>query len=271
MISQARPGHTLGTSPCEEETSTMTRTNAPTERSGSTREVVAAWIAEPAGKAAVLLTAMAALIITLVVAEARPVLRMDAAVASYLHTLALEHPGWTHVGRILTDWVVDPWTMRLLLVGVLVWFWGKGQRLIAVWTACVSAAEWAVRGVLRWAIGRERPEWERSVDSAEFAAMPSGHAMTAAATCVLLLWLARWVGLPGAFMRIGVAVAILAVVTACFTRVFLGVHWLTDTLTGTLLGTALATAAIAAWRAGQDAPAGERAGWRQETTADTPR
>jgi len=215
---------------------------------GPARRAVAGWISEPAGKAALLLTAAAVLTMALVVADVRPVLHIDRLVAAHLHTTALEHPGITHAGRVLTDWVVDPWTMRLLLAGAVAWLWLGRQRLIAVWAACTSAVEWGIRGVLRWTIGRERPEWERPVDSAEFAAMPSGHAMTAAATCVLLLWLARSAGLPTGVVRTGMAIAVLAVATACLTRVFLGVHWLTDTLAGVLLGAGLALASVAAWR-----------------------
>ncbi|MFF9685843.1 phosphatase PAP2 family protein [Streptomyces sp. NPDC014623] len=166
-----------------------------------------------------------------------------------LHAAALQHPGLTHASRIVTDWVVDPWTMRLLLAAAVAWLWHRRQRLLAWWVACTSAVEWALRTVLRWTIGRDRPEWERPVDSAEFAAMPSGHAMTTAATCVLLLWLARITHLPAGLVRLGAVTAAVAVAAACFTRVFLGVHWLTDTLAGTLLGAALATGSAATWHA----------------------
>ncbi|MFD3961171.1 MULTISPECIES: phosphatase PAP2 family protein [Streptomyces] len=193
------------------------------------------------------LAAATAGIVTVVAAGWRPVLRMDRHVAVDLHALALEHPNLTHANRILTDWALDPWTMRLLLAAVAVWLWRRRERLLALFTAGTSAVEAGVRQVLRWAIGRERPRWERPVDSADFAALPSGHAMTAAASCVLLLWLARRAQLRSALWHTALAGAVLAVAGACFTRIFLGVHWLTDTLAGALLGAALATAAIATW------------------------
>ncbi|MFF3489066.1 phosphatase PAP2 family protein [Streptomyces sp. NPDC002701] len=227
----------------------MTDTDRPGRWPGPARAAVTAWLAAPAGKAALLLTAAAALTIALVVAGAQPVLRLDQAVAARLHAVALQHPGLTHASRIVTDWVVDPWTMRLLLTAAVAWLWHRRRRLLAWWVACTSAVEWALRSVLRRAIGRDRPEWERPVDSAEFAAMPSGHAMTTAATCVLLLWLARITHLPAGLVRLGAVTAAVAVAAACFTRVFLGVHWLTDTLAGTLLGAALATGAAATWHA----------------------
>lgn len=227
----------------------MTDTDRPGRRPGPARGAVTAWLAAPASKGALLLTAAAALTIALVVAGVQPVLRLDQAVAERLHAVALQHPGLTHASRIVTDWVVDPWTMRLLLAAAVVWLWHRRQRLLAWWVACTSAVEWALRSVLRWAIGRERPEWERPVDSAEFAAMPSGHAMTTAATCVLLLWIARITHMPAGLVRLGAATAAVAVAAACFTRVFLGVHWLTDTIAGTLLGAALATGSAATWHA----------------------
>ncbi|WP_408992084.1 phosphatase PAP2 family protein [Streptomyces sp. 1268] len=225
----------------------MTDIDRPSRRPGPARGAAAAWLAAPAGKAALLLTAAAALTIALVVAGAQPVLRLDQAVAERLHAAALQHPGLTHASRIVTDWVVDPWTMRLLLAAAVLGLWHRRQRLLAWWVACTSAVEWGLRSVLRWAVGRDRPEWERPVDSAEFAAMPSGHAMTTAATCVLLLWIAHLTHLPAGLVRLGTATA--AVAVACFTRVFLGVHWLTDTLAGTLLGAALATGSAATWHA----------------------
>lgn len=206
-----------------------------------------AWIAEPLGKVAALLAVAAAAVIALVAAESQPVLRIDRQVAVSLHALALEHPGLTHAHRILTDWVWDPWTMRLLLAATVIALWQRRQRLLALWTAGTIAVEAAVRQLLRWAVGRERPSWERPVDSADFAALPSGHAMTATTACILLLWLARRAGLRPCLWRLALAVAALTMAGACFTRVFLGVHWLTDTLAGALLGASPATAAMAAW------------------------
>ncbi|MEU2724719.1 hypothetical protein [Streptomyces smyrnaeus] len=105
-----------------------------------------------------LLTAAAALTIALVVAGVRPVVRLDQAVAVRLHAVALQQPGLTDASRNGTDRVVDPWTMRLLLAAAVVWLWHRRQRLLAWWAACTSAVEWALRSVLRWAVGRNRPE-----------------------------------------------------------------------------------------------------------------
>ncbi|QUW85705.1 phosphatase PAP2 family protein (plasmid) [Streptomyces mirabilis] len=227
----------------------MAGTDTPTPRAAKApgRSRAAHWWAEPNGKAALILTAAAATVIALVAAGWPPLLRADHRLASRLHVLALEHPACTHANRILTDWIWDPWTMRALLtVGVIV-LWRHGRRLLALWIAATSAVESGIRSVLRWAVGRDRPVWEHPVDSASFNAMPSGHAMTAAASCVLLLWLARRAGLRAGLWCLAVAVAAVSVAGVCFTRMFLGVHWPTDTLAGALLGAALATASIATW------------------------
>ncbi|MEU2724718.1 phosphatase PAP2 family protein [Streptomyces smyrnaeus] len=79
---------------------------------------------------------------------------------------------------------------------------------------------------LRAALGR-RPQPSRTGRPVDSAAMPSGHAMTTAATCVLLLRIAHIIHMPAGPVRLGAATA--AVAAACFTQVFLGVHWLTDT------------------------------------------
>lgn len=219
---------------------------APEDQPTAKRSMLSAWITTPLGKASAILAVAATTIITLAATAWPPLIRLDRSVADHLHALALDHPGLTHANRILTDWVVDPWTMRALLAATVLGLWWQRRRALALCLTLASAAETAVRQVLRWALGRERPSWERPVDSADFAALPSGHAMTTAATCVLMLWLAHRSGLRPLWWNAALTIAVLAVAVACFTRVFLGVHWLTDTLAGTLLGGALATAALAA-------------------------
>lgn len=183
--------------------------------------------------------------------EWRPLIALDRAVATGLHSPALAHPGWTRANRILTDWVWDPWTFRLLLALAVVWLVWRGERRLALWVAGTALVGTGLQQALKALLGRERPHWETPVDSAEFAAMPSGHAMTAALGCALLLWLlrGRGGGTGAVVWRYGLGLACVSVVGVCFTRVWLGVHWLTDTVVGSLLGVALALAGCAASRA----------------------
>lgn len=125
----------------------------------------------------------------LVVAGWRPLLSCDVRVARDLHAHAVAHPGVTQVMRVFSDWVWDPWTMRTLAAVACVLLWWRGDRERALRVALATVLATAVQQGLKALAGRERPVWPDPVDSAQYAAYPSGHAMTAAVVCGLLLWL----------------------------------------------------------------------------------
>ncbi|UNT00392.1 phosphatase PAP2 family protein [Streptomyces tubbatahanensis] len=213
-------------------------------------------VAAALGAAAVLLTVLALL-------PWQPLAALDTDVASTLHTAALGNPGLTRANRVLTDWVWDPWAFRLLVAVVVVWLLWRGERALGWWLAGTVLVGSGLQQGLKAALARERPQWREPVDSAHYAAMPSGHAMTAALVCVVLLWLWRERGLPGGgvWWRSAAVIGCVSVVGVAFTRVWLGVHWLTDTLVGVLLGTALGLGSAAAWaalRAGGSRPEAAR-------------
>src|SRR5437868_6442408 len=83
-------------------------------------------------------------------------------------------------------------------------------------------------------IDRPRPVWPDPVDSARYAAFPSGHAMTATVVCGLLLWLLHHHGAGRALWRTALTTAVVSVAGAGLTRVWLGVHWPSDVLGGWL-------------------------------------
>ncbi|MFP8941900.1 phosphatase PAP2 family protein [Streptomyces fenghuangensis] len=197
--------------------------------------------------AAPLCTAVAAVLTVLVLAGWDPLLDLDAHVTAELHRTAVAEPGWTRLNRVLTDWVWDPWTMRAVLLLTVVWLVLRGARRPALWLSAAAIAGTVLQQVLKALFDRDRPRWSDPVDSASFAALPSGHAMTAALTCGLLLWLAhlRQAGRP---VRLAVVwVGAVSVAGVGFTRVYLGVHWPTDVVVGWLLGFAVAAAAAALW------------------------
>ncbi|MFG2193950.1 phosphatase PAP2 family protein [Streptomyces sp. NPDC048639] len=186
------------------------------------------------------------IVLAMVAAEWGSLLAWDRTIAVDLHGPAVDHPGWTRVSRILTDWVWDPWTVRALLVSAALWFLWRGDRVTGV---CVLIATAVVSGLqqgLKLAVGRDRPHWPDPVATAHFSAFPSGHAMTAALGCALLWWLALRAGARGLWLWGATALAVISIAGVGFTRLWVGVHWFSDVLGGWLFGVALAALTAAA-------------------------
>ncbi|MBT2481640.1 phosphatase PAP2 family protein [Streptomyces sp. ISL-94] len=186
---------------------------------------------------------LAAVLTALVVAGWRPLHSYDDQVARDLHGHAVAHPGVTHAVRILTDWVWDTWTMRALAAAACLALWWRGQRERALWVGLTMVVALVVQQGLKALVGRPRPQWPDPVDSAHFAAYPSGHAMTATVVCGLLLWLLPRQA-PQWAVRSAWAAAAVSVLGVGFTRIYLGVHWLSDVVGGWLLGAALVALAV---------------------------
>jgi undecaprenyl-diphosphatase len=182
-----------------------------------------------------------------------PLMSLDQSVANTTHGWAVDEPGVTHTFRILTDWVWDPVTMRLLAAAAAIWLvWRHREWWLALWLAVTCATGTALQQGLKAAVGRERPAWPDPVDSAHYAAYPSGHAMTAVVVLGLLVWLLHLYGAGRAVVRAAVVVSVVSVVGVGLTRIWLGVHWASDVLAGWLLGgltIALAVLAYEKWGA----------------------
>ncbi|WP_404961520.1 phosphatase PAP2 family protein [Streptomyces sp. 147326] len=200
--------------------------------------------------AGVLAALLVSVLTALVVAGWRPLLSCDLRVAGDLHAHAVAHPGVTQAMRVLSDWVWDPWTMRTLAAVACVLLWWRGDRERALRVALATLVATVVQQGLKALVGRERPVWPDPVDSAQYAAYPSGHAMTATVVCGLLLWLLpRPLSqplprplpptLPAWAPAAAWVVAAVSVLGVGFTRVYLGVHWLSDVVAGWLLGVAV--------------------------------
>ncbi|MEU8540428.1 phosphatase PAP2 family protein [Streptomyces sp. NPDC048717] len=193
--------------------------------------------------------ALAVLLLVLVAVGWSPLLSFDRDVAEALHRSAVAHPGFTHLNRILTDWVWDPWTMRalvLVMVGLLL---RRRAWPLALWVAGTSLLAWGLQQGLKSLVDRPRPQWPDPVDSARYASFPSGHAMTATVTFGLLLWVLAlywretwrgWGTIAG--------VAVVSVLGVGWTRLYLGVHWPSDVLGGWLFGWCCVAVAIDAYR-----------------------
>ncbi|MEV2254090.1 phosphatase PAP2 family protein [Streptomyces sp. NPDC050147] len=196
---------------------------------------------------AAFLCVLSLLLILVVELEWGPLGTLDGDIARTTHRWAVAHDGVTHASRILTDWVWDPWTMRALIAVVVLWLAFRGERRPALWLAVTCAVGTVVQQGLKAAVDKPRPTWPDPVDSAHFAAFPSGHAMTATVVCGLLLWLLRMYGVGAAVWRTSVAIAALSVIGVGVTRVWNGVHWPSDVVGGWLLGSLMVTLAIATY------------------------
>ncbi|MFE2629373.1 phosphatase PAP2 family protein [Streptomyces sp. NPDC001651] len=206
-------------------------------RPSAERAVVSGW----AGALAL----ASALLLAMVAFRWHPLLRLDGTVADTTHRWAVGDPGLTHVFRILTDWVWDPWTMRFVTFAAAIWLvWRRADRWTAVWLVVTCAVATLVQQTLKAAVDRSRPTWPDPVDSAHFAAYPSGHAMTATVVCGLLLWLLHKHGTTGPVWGTAVFVAAVSVIGVGLTRVWLGVHWASDVVGGWLLGALVVTLAV---------------------------
>lgn len=198
-------------------------------------------------RTAAVLAALFVILLVPVAAGWGPLEDADGDIAEALHRTAVTHHGWTEANKVLTDWVWDPWTMRAgltLLAGWLLW---RRMWLLAMWVVATAAAGTALQQGIKAAVGRERPHWTNPVDSAHYAAFPSGHALTATVAFGLLLWVMTLCGARTAWLRAATVLAVVSVAGVGFTRVYLGVHWPTDVLGGWLLGAALVYAAAATY------------------------
>ncbi|KOG29048.1 phosphatase PAP2 family protein [Streptomyces resistomycificus] len=198
-----------------------------------------------AARAAGILALCSVLLLALVAAEWRPLFSLDGDISRTTHRWAVDDPDVTQAFRILTDWVWDPWTMRILCAVVVVWLvWRRAAWWTAGWLAATCLLGSLLQQAMKAAVGRPRPVWPDPVDSAHYSAFPSGHALTATVVCGLLLWLLRRHGAGRVWWRTALAVTVISVVGVGLTRVWLGVHWPSDVVGGWLLGAMVVALAV---------------------------
>ncbi|MGW6531704.1 phosphatase PAP2 family protein [Streptomyces venezuelae] len=214
-------------------------TDTPTRPPGSRAALAAAAFGVPS-----------LVLLLLVALEWRPLLSLDGDISRTTHRWAVDESGVTRVFRVLTDWVWDPWTMRALCAVVVIWLALRGARWLALWLTGTCVVGSALQQGLKAAVDRPRPVWPDPVDSAHYAAFPSGHAMTAVIVCGLLLWVLRRNGARPAVWRACLALAALSVVGVGATRIWLGVHWPSDVVGGFLLGALMVALAVATYAYG---------------------
>src|SRR5262245_45418321 len=86
------------------------------------------------------LGAASVLLLVLVAVSWHPLMSLDGDVARTTHRWAVGDRDITHTFRILTDWVWDPLTMRLLCAAAVVWLvWRHRAWWLALWVAVTCA------------------------------------------------------------------------------------------------------------------------------------
>lgn len=187
------------------------------------------------------LLAMAAVVVTLaVVTSFGPALAVDHVVADGLHAFALGHPWFVTVLQVWTD-VFQPLTLRVILIAVAAWLLWRRRARAGSWVLVTTVLAGLVETGMKVLIGRDRPHWTDPVSHAVGASFPSGHALTSAMACAVLLIVA-WPALSERARRVGTVVAVAVPVITGFTRLALGVHYLTDVLGGWLIAAVIVAA-----------------------------
>ncbi|WP_225821564.1 phosphatase PAP2 family protein [Streptomyces naphthomycinicus] len=208
-----------------------------------------------AARVAAVLAVCSVLLLVLVAVRWHPLIALDGGISRATHRWAVDDRALTHTFRVLTDWVWDPLTMRLVCGAAAVWLvWRRAAWWTALWLAVTCAAATVVQQSTKAAVDRPRPVWRDPVDSAHYAAFPSGHAMTATVVCGLLLWLLHRHRPGRALWRTAVAAALVSVVGVGVTRVWLGVHWPSDVLGGWLFGALLVAVAVMVYESPRNGP-----------------
>lgn len=187
-----------------------------------------------------------------------PLHNLDSAVTNSLHAWAIREPGAVGFLKGVST-VLDPWTLRAVAVGVVVFLGVRGQWLLARWAAVTVLVAGVLGFTLKLIVARSRPSLPDAVASAPGSSFPSGHALNSMAILgVLALLIVPTIARRWRPLIWGVAAA--AVLLVGFARVALGVHYLSDVVSGWLIGAGLVGITVAAfetWRRDEPRPAGQ--------------
>ncbi|MGI8332025.1 phosphatase PAP2 family protein [Actinomadura scrupuli] len=184
-----------------------------------------------------------------------PLRRLDDDATASLHSYVLQHPGLVSPLRA-SSYLFHPWLFRGVILAMAGWLAYRGARRLALWAASTVVAGGLIGLAVKVLVGRSRPRLLDAIAHAPGGSFPSGHAMTAALGCAMIVLILLPL-LPGArrWLAWGAATVITLVAGAC--RVALGVHYLSDVVAGWILGAAIVlatTAAFEAWRREEGRP-----------------
>lgn len=123
------------------------------------------------------------------------------------------------------------------LLALALWRWrGRAEALALVGASLLSSQ---ASNLLKYAYARPRPADFPHLDSVDSPSFPSGHATSAAAVYLLLIWL-----LPAEWRKYSAPLLVALTLATGLSRIQLGVHYPTDVLAGWMLGAAFA---LLAW------------------------
>ena len=190
--------------------------------------------------------ALAGLIAVAVESAWDPFRELDQNTASYLHDHAAGHPLVIKTLLRVSD-VGGPTPARVLIAVIAVALWLRGARRLALWAASTMIAGAVLDIGLKTLVDRTRPHLPNPFAHAPGASFPSGHAMTSALACgIVVLILLPLLGRVGTI--VAWTVAALIVFAVGYSRVALGVHWVTDVVGAWLLAVAVLAASVSAFQ-----------------------
>jgi undecaprenyl-diphosphatase len=193
--------------------------------------------------AAVLLCAFGVVLLA-VATHWRPLHTLDTDVRDHLDSFGMNHPGWVHAWRVVTN-ALQPLVWRVVALLAAVALVLRRQWAAAVGLAIVVAGAAVLSTVVKAAVDRPRPAPFPGGLHAVSASFPSGHALTAAAALIgLLVAVPVAVRIPNWLGAALVGVGTVLVIAVSFSRLAVGVHYLSDVIGGLLLGAGWALGAL---------------------------
>lgn len=123
------------------------------------------------------------------------------------------------------------------LFALALWRWrGRAEALALAGASLLSSQ---ASNLLKYAYARPRPADFPHLDAVDSPSFPSGHATSAAAVYLLLIWL-----LPPEWRKFSAPLLVALTLATGISRIQLGVHYPTDVMAGWMLGVAFA---LLAW------------------------
>jgi undecaprenyl-diphosphatase len=204
-----------------------------------------------ASAAAFLLAVPFTLLLLLVKSESRTLERLDVGTAERLHEVARANPGLVEFLEVV-EVLTDPWLLRLVVLGAVVWLWRRGARRLAAWAAATTIVGGVLGIVLKLLVLRARPSFNEPVAQSPGYSFPSGHALNSVLCAGVLILVFLPVLDRRRRLLAGTGAAFVVLLTG-FDRIGLGVHFVSDVLAGWVV----ALACLAATSAGFEI-------WRRE-------